>query len=47
MAVIRMLDALYPLATATVEVELPADGADVNGLGWAQLQELAQRVVQP
>jgi hypothetical protein len=45
-AVLNMLDALYPLATASVELELPADGASVNGLGWAELQQLAARIAE-
>lgn len=45
-AVIRALDATYPLQSATFEVELPADAEGVAGLGWAEMQALAARLLE-
>jgi len=43
-AVLAMLDATYPIQTASVEVEIPADG--VAGLGWQDMQALAARLLE-
>ena len=45
-AVLAFLDALYPLASATVEVELPAEHGSVVGMGWQELQQLAARIAE-
>jgi hypothetical protein len=45
-AVIRALDATYPLQLATFEVELPADADAVSGLGWVEMQALAARLLE-
>lgn len=44
-AVLRTLDATFPLAQVTLDVELPAEPAEVAGMGWQQMQALAQRVL--
>lgn len=41
LAVIRALDATFPIQTATLEVEVPADAAGVAALGWVEMQQLA------
>lgn len=41
-ALIKAVELLYPQVTATLDVELPEDADGVSGLGWAQLQQLAQ-----
>jgi hypothetical protein len=46
-AVISMLDAVFPLATVSAEIELPADAEGVEQLGWADMQQLAARLLQP
>jgi hypothetical protein len=46
-ALLRGLDATYPLQQATFEVELPADVDGVQGLGWEEMQQLAARVLEP
>ncbi|HSV08571.1 MAG TPA: hypothetical protein VLI07_18790 [Candidatus Binatus sp.] len=43
-AVVTMLAETYPLATASVEVEVPAAG-EVGSLGWADMQALAARLL--
>jgi len=43
-AAVTVLDATFPLATATLEVQLPADQAGVQALGWQQLQQLAAQL---
>lgn len=40
-AVIGMLDAVFPLATVTAELELPTDPEAVEALGWADMQRIA------
>ena len=40
-AVIRALDATFPLQSMTVEVELPADEAGIGAMGWEDMQRLA------
>jgi len=44
-AMLRMLDATWPLQQTTVEVELPADEAGVEALSWAQMQALAAELL--
>jgi len=44
-AVIAALDATFPLATATLELELPADAAQLGALSWQDMQALAARVL--
>lgn len=44
-AAIAALDATYPIQTATLEVQIPADGHEVSSLSWADLQGLAARVL--
>ena len=39
-----VLDQTFPLQSATLELELPADPGDVGGLGWQALQALAARI---
>jgi hypothetical protein len=45
-AVIRALDATYPLQSATFEVEIPADAEAVASLGWGEMQALAARLLE-
>jgi hypothetical protein len=47
LAVIRALDATYPLQSMSVEVELPSDGEGVLGMGWQDMQQLASRLLEP
>jgi hypothetical protein len=42
-----ILGETFPAATATLEVELPASPEAVAELGWADLQALAARVLEP
>lgn len=44
-AVVRMLSETFPLATATLSVELPADTDGVAQLGWQDMRALAARLV--
>jgi len=44
-AVVTMLAETFPLASATVEIEVPAGSAQVTGLGWSDLQALAASVL--
>lgn len=44
-AVVTMLDAVFPLATTSVEIELPVEGAGVAQLGWQDMQALAARLL--
>ena len=46
LAVIRALDATFPIQTATLEVELPANPDAVQGMGWQELQALAARMLE-
>lgn len=46
-AVVRALDATFPIQTATVEVELPASGEAVAGMSWESMQALAARLLEP
>lgn len=42
-----ILGETFPLAQATVELELPASVAEVSELGWQDLQALAARMLEP
>jgi hypothetical protein len=44
-AMVRMLDAVFPLATVSAEIELPADADAVESLGWSEMQRLASRLL--
>jgi hypothetical protein len=44
-AALRILDATEPLQHTTVEVELPADAAGVQGMDWQQMQALAAQLL--
>jgi len=44
-AAVTILSETFPLQTATLEVELPAGGDEVHGMGWAALQRLAAEVL--
>jgi hypothetical protein len=44
-AALRALDATYPLASTSVEVTLPATAQDAAGMGWAEMRELAARLL--
>jgi len=44
LAAVRILDAVAPHQTASLEVSLPLDPEGVEGLGWAEMQALAQRL---
>lgn len=44
-AAVTVLDATFPLQQATVELELPAEEAGVQALGWEQMQALAARLL--
>lgn len=46
-AVIRGLDATFPLQQLTVEIDLPTDEAGVQEMGWQEMQRLATRLIQP
>jgi hypothetical protein len=45
LAALRAVEATFPQAQMSVEVELPADAAGVRALGWEQLQALASRLL--
>jgi hypothetical protein len=40
-----MLDAVFPLATVSAEIELPADAEAVESLSWSEMQGLASRLL--
>lgn len=44
-AVLGMLDAVFPLAQVTAEIELPASAEQVEAMGWSDMQALAQRML--
>jgi hypothetical protein len=44
-AAVTVLDATFPIQTATVELELPLDSEGVSQLGWAEMQRLAARLL--
>jgi len=43
-AVVRALDATFPLQQTSVELEVPADPGEVAGMGWQAMQQLAARL---
>lgn len=45
-AAVKILDATEPLQTSTVEVELPAEEAGIEALGWMEMQALAARLLE-
>jgi hypothetical protein len=45
LAAIRALDATYPQAQTSIEVELPADEAGIEAMGWQEMQQLAARLL--
>jgi hypothetical protein len=47
LAAARVVDATFPLAEATVEVELPATAEGVTALSWDQMKVLAARLLGP
>lgn len=44
-AVLKMLDATFPLQQMTVEVELPSEAEGVQAMGWEDMQRLAARLL--
>ena len=44
-AAVTVLDATFPLATVSAEVELPADEGEVAALGWGEMQRLAAQLL--
>lgn len=44
-AALRALDAVEPLATISLEATLPREPDAVAGLGWAELEQLASRLL--
>jgi hypothetical protein len=44
-AALRALDATFPLASTSVELSIPADGSDVQGMGWAEMRALASQLL--
>jgi len=42
-----ILGETFPLSTATIEVDLPSDAAQVGAMGWADMQALAARLLEP
>lgn len=46
-AVLRGLDATFPLQSSTVEIELPVSGEAVAAMSWESMQELASRLLEP
>src|SRR5215471_11674571 len=44
-AAVTVLDATFPLATVTAELELPADELGVAAMSWSDMQALAARVL--
>jgi hypothetical protein len=45
-AAVVILGETFPQSTASVEIELPAQGADVASMGWADMQALAARLLE-
>jgi len=43
-AALRVLDAAFPLATVSLDVELPADAEGMSSMGWAEMQALAAQL---
>jgi hypothetical protein len=46
-AALTALDATFPIATASVTLEVPETEADAAGMGWAEMRELASRLLEP
>lgn len=46
-AAIRALELLYPQATLSATVELPQEADEVAGMGWQEMQALAQQLGSP
>lgn len=44
-AAVAILGETFPLATATVEVELPSEPGEVGAMGWQEMQALAARLL--
>ena len=44
-AVVRMLAETFPLATASLTIELPAEAGEVGSMGWQDMRALAARLV--
>jgi hypothetical protein len=44
-AVLEVLDATFPLAHVSAEIELPATAEGVQQLGWAEMQRLAAQLL--
>jgi hypothetical protein len=44
-AVLGMLDAVFPLATVSAEIELPSTAEGVEALGWSDMQRLAGQLL--
>jgi hypothetical protein len=44
-AAVRALELLYPQVTARLEVEMPADPSEVEGMGWQDMQAMAARLL--
>ena len=44
-AVLRILDATEPLESLSLEVTLPSDAAEVEAMGWQDMQALAARLL--
>jgi hypothetical protein len=46
-AAIKALELLYPQATASLSIDLPTEAEDVPAMGWADMQALAARLLDP
>lgn len=42
-----ILGETFPLASTTIEVDLPADAEQVGAMGWQDMQALAARLLEP
>lgn len=42
-----ILGETFPLASTTIELDLPADAEGVGSMGWADMQALAARLLEP
>jgi hypothetical protein len=42
-----ILGETFPLSTATIELDLPSDAEQVGSMGWADMQALAARLLEP
>jgi hypothetical protein len=45
-AVLATLDAVFPLAQVSAEIELPATAEGIEAMGWGEMQRLAQQLGQ-